>query len=144
MDRINNAVSAFSEGFSCSQAVFSAFAEELGVDRTTALKISSAFGGGMAVMGLTCGAVTGALMVIGAKHGRTHADDNAAKEKTYETSREFVRRFTERHKSILCRELLGTDISTPKGKKRMKEQGLFSTLCPYLVSDAVEILEEII
>ncbi len=144
MDRTDNAVSTFIGGFSCSQAVLSAFSEELALDRTTALKISTAFGAGMSGLALTCGAVTGALMVIGLKNGKTRAGDNAAKEKTYENGREFVRRFTERHKSIVCRELLGTDISTPKGKKRVSEQGLFSTLCPYLVADAVEILEEII
>jgi C_GCAxxG_C_C family probable redox protein len=144
MNRTDTAVAVFSEGFSCSQAVFSAFSEELGLDRAAALKISTAFGGGMASMGLTCGAVTGALMVIGLKNGRTEAIDAAAKEKTYELAKEFVRRFSERHGFIVCRELLGVDISTPEGKERASEQGLFSTLCPRFVADAAEILEEII
>lgn len=144
MDRTDTAVATFSEGFSCSQAVLLAFSEELGLDRATALKISTAFGGGMSSLALTCGAVTGALMVIGLKNGRAEAADAAAKEKTYEISREFVRRFTERHGSIVCRGLLGVDISTPEGKKRVSEQGLFSTLCPLFVADAVDSLEEII
>ncbi len=143
MNRIDTAVAAFSEGFSCSQAVFSAFSKELGLDRDTALKIASAFGGGMASMGMTCGAVTGALMVIGAKHGRVRAEDIAAKEKTYELAREFMRRFGERHGSINCRELLDADISTPEGRQRASESGLFTALCPRLVADAVAILEEI-
>jgi C_GCAxxG_C_C family probable redox protein len=143
MDRIGTAVAAFSEGFSCSQAVFSAFSKELGIDGADALKIASAFGGGMASMGMTCGAVTGALMVIGTKYGRVRAEDTAAKEKTYELAREFMRRFGERHGSIVCRDLLDADISTPKGKQRASESGLFSTLCPRLVADAVTILEEI-
>ncbi|MBN2225228.1 MAG: C_GCAxxG_C_C family protein [Deltaproteobacteria bacterium] len=71
MHRTNTAVAAFSEGFSCSQAVLSAFSEEPGLDRATALKISTAFGGGMASLGLTCEAVMGALMVIGLKNGGT-------------------------------------------------------------------------
>ena len=144
MNKTDLAVAAFSEGFSCSQAVFSAFADELGLDRTDALKISTAFGGGMASMGLTCGAMTGALMVIGAKHGRARAGDTAAKQKTYELSREFMRRFAERHGSIACRELLGVDISTPEGKEQASERGLFSTLCPRFVSDAAGILEQIL
>jgi C_GCAxxG_C_C family probable redox protein len=142
--RIDSAVAAFTEGFSCSQAVFSAFAEELSLDRATALKVSTAFGGGMAGMGLTCGAVTGALMVIGAKHGRIEASDDAAKQKTYDMSREFILRFTERHGSIVCRDLLGIDISTPHGKEQANAKDLFKMLCPRLVADAVEILEEIV
>jgi C_GCAxxG_C_C family probable redox protein len=144
MNRTDTAVAAFTGGFSCSQAVFSAFAEEMGVDRATALKISTAFGGGMAGMGLTCGAVTGALMVIGAKYGRTEAADDAAKQKTYERSRQFVRAFSERHSSIACRGLLGVDISTAEGKQQAKDMGLTETLCPRFVADAVEILEEIL
>ena len=144
INRIDTAVAAFTEGFSCSQAVFSTFAEELGLDRTAALKVSTAFGGGMAGMGMACGAVTGALMVIGAKHGRVEASDDAAKQKTYEISREFIRVFTERHGSIACRDLLGVDISTPQGREQAKANDLFKTLCPRLVADAVEILERII
>lgn len=59
--------------FNCAQTVFSLFAEDLEIDEKTALKIASGFGGGMACAE-TCGAVTGAYMVIGMKHG--HATSN--------------------------------------------------------------------
>ena len=65
MDRAKRAVKVFKEGFSCSQAVLEAFSETMGLDRDTALKISQSFGGGMAHMGETCGAVTGALAGTG-------------------------------------------------------------------------------
>ena len=141
MNKIDTAVSLFNEGFSCSQAVFCAFADELGIERSAALKIASAFGGGMAGMGLTCGAVTGAMMVIGAKHGRFRVDDAAAKQKTYEMTKEFFRAFTEQHGSITCRDLLGSDISTPEGKQQAEASGLTKTLCPRLVGDAERIIE---
>ena len=80
MDRIKQAVTAFKEGFSCSQAVFSALSESSGLERNTALKISQPFGGGIAHMGDTCGAVTGAFMAIGLQYGRTKAEDAEAKE----------------------------------------------------------------
>ena len=63
--RIDVAGSRFSEGFSCSQSVLAAFAPELGLDADAALRVSAAFGGGMGRTGGTCGAVTGALMVLG-------------------------------------------------------------------------------
>jgi len=142
--RIDEAVACFNCGFSCSQAVFSAYAEQLGLDKQTALKISGPFGGGMAGMGDTCGAVTGAFMVIGLKCGKTIADDDDAKQKSYSLCRNFVEKFKARHGSIVCRELAGCDISTPEGKREFEENRLRSTLCPTLVQDAAKILEGIL
>jgi C_GCAxxG_C_C family probable redox protein len=144
MDNVQNAIDCFKEGFSCSQAVLSAFCVPLGLDRTTALRISQSFGGGMAQMGETCGAVSGAFMVIGLKHGRTRADDDPAKEKTYELVRDFVRRFRAEHGSIVCKELLGYDIGNEDEAKEAQEKHLFDELCTKLVQTAAEILEELI
>jgi len=138
------AVSCFEEGFNCSQAVLSVYAEEFGLSRQTALKIACGFGGGMGRMALTCGAVTGAFMVLGLRYGNVNASDKQIKEKTYGLVREFARKFEERNGSIICKELLGCDISEPKGLKSAKENGLFASVCPGLVRDAVEILEEML
>jgi C_GCAxxG_C_C family probable redox protein len=144
MSRVEEAVTCFKEGFICSQAVLSAYAPQLGLDRGTALKIADGFGGGMARMGETCGAVTGAFMVSGLKHGRTSVEDTQAHETTYDLVNEFVRRFKSRNKSIVCRELLGCDISTPGGLKNARQQNLSTTICPGYVRDAAEIIEEIL
>ncbi|HEY42202.1 MAG TPA: C_GCAxxG_C_C family protein [Dehalococcoidia bacterium] len=144
MSRVEEAVACFNEGFVCSQAVLVAYGAQLGLDRDTALKIADGFGGGMARMGATCGAVTGALMVIGLKHGRTAVEDTQAHETTYDLVYEFIRRFKSRNHSILCRELLGCDISTPEGLQNARQQNLFTTVCPGYVRDAAEIIEEIL
>lgn len=138
------ALCRFSEGFTCSQAVFSAYAEEMGLDRGTALKIAGAFGGGMGRMAETCGAVSGALMALGLKYGHTNPTDTATKEKTYELVKEFVAQFQARNGSIVCKELLGWDISTPAGHEAAKYRGLFTSLCPKYVADASEIVEDIL
>ncbi|PWB72183.1 hypothetical protein C3F09_06995 [candidate division GN15 bacterium] len=142
--KIEDAVDCFAGGFNCSQAVFSTYAAHMGLDRETALKISGAFGGGMARMGDTCGAVTGALMVIGFKYGKSKAEDDAAKEKSYEVAREFVSQFKERHGSIVCRELAGCDLNTSEGRQEFEEKQVGKTVCPHLVGEAVEILERIL
>ena len=116
----------------------------MGLDHELALRIAGAFGGGMARMGETCGAVTGALMAIGLKYGMTQAKDEAAREKTYKLAQEFMTKFKARHDSLVCRELLGYDLSSPEGRKAAHDKGLFSTLCPQLVRDAVEILEQML
>ncbi len=138
------AVRKFRKGFNCSQAVLSVYAEEFGLCRETALKIACGFGGGMGRMALTCGAVTGAFMVIGLKYGNVDANEKEIKEKTYGLVREFARRFEKRNGPSICRELLGCDISGPEGLKSAKDNGLFDSVCPGLVRDAVEILEEML
>jgi C_GCAxxG_C_C family probable redox protein len=116
----------------------------LGLDEQTAFRVACGFGGGCARLGLTCGAVTGAYMVIGLKYGKAKADDNDAKEKTYAFVQEFSKQFIERNKSLNCTELLGCDLGTPEGRTKAKEQNLIVTICEKLVRDAAEILEEIL
>jgi C_GCAxxG_C_C family probable redox protein len=140
--RSDKAVSIFKEGFNCSQAVVSSFAEDFGVDKNAALKIAAGFGGGMGRMAQTCGAVTGAYMVIGLKHGAITGQDKAAKEHTYQVVRDFNDKFKALNQSLTCKELLKCDISTPEGLDEAKQKGLLTTTCPKMVRDAVEILEE--
>jgi C_GCAxxG_C_C family probable redox protein len=144
MSQVKCAVSCFQEGFSCAQAVFSAYGPQYGLDRELALKVAGAFGGGMGHMGHVCGAVTGAFMVIGLKYGKTRPEDNETRDKAYSLVQEFAERFQGHNGSIVCRELLGCDISTPAALEMAREKGVFETLCPRLVQDAAEIIEEIL
>lgn len=146
-EKMNNAeiaVTLFKEGFSCSQAIFSSFSEELNLDKNTALKISDSFSGGMGRMAFTCGTVTGAFMVIGLKYGRTSASDEKAKQKTTELVRKFAEKFKERNKFLDCKALLNCDISTAKGSEYVKKHNLTRKICPKFVADSADILEEIL
>ena len=143
MSRIETAVSRFAQGFNCSQAVLSAYAGDFGLDHDTALKIATGFGGGMGRMADTCGAVTGAFMVLGLKYGQA-SSDREAKEAIYARIRDFSERFKERNGSLVCRDLLGCDISQPEGLQRVKDENLLTTLCPKFVRDACEVLEEML
>lgn len=98
----------------------------------------------MARLGETCGAVTGAMMILGLKYGATTATDKEQKELNYAKVRELVTQFITRNKSIKCKDLLGCDISTPEGMKLAHETGVLKTLCPKLVKDAAEILENLL
>ncbi len=95
-------------------------------------------------MGGTCGAVTGAFMVIGLRHAKTRDGDDEAREKAYALVHAFTERFRKRNRSVLCRELLGYDLSTPDGMQAVVDKNLLITLCPVLVQSASEILEEIL
>jgi C_GCAxxG_C_C family probable redox protein len=144
MDVVERAVSLFQEGFSCSQSVCTAFSDGLGYSREQALRVSSAFGGGMGHNDEMCGAVSGALMVVGMKYGRVKADDAESKLKCYNLAGEFMRQFKEIYGSVQCTDLLGCDLSTEQGMQRAREEGLFNTLCVDFVRDAARMLEKLL
>lgn len=144
MGKKKEALKMFGERLNCAQSVFASFAGDLGLDKETALRIASGFGSGMGRMALTCGAVTGALMVIGLKYGYTSGEDKQAKNKVYDLAAEFMREFSRQNGSITCRELLDCDISTPEGILVAREKDLFRTLCPKYVRSSVVILEEML
>ena len=139
--KVDDAVACFKSGFNCAQAVFSTYCERFGLDKNAGLKIASGLGGGMGRLQETCGAVTGAFLVIGMKHGSDVAGDVSSKEKTYAAVREFSRLFELRNKTTNCRELLGVDLIN--GDQPMASEQI-KTVCPKMVRDAAEILESMI
>jgi len=144
MTRADEAVEIFARGYNCSQAVLSAYSGQFGMEREQALRVAGAFGAGMGRMCETCGAVTGAIMVIGLKYGKVKAEDEPAKEKAYAMARELAQEFKARNGSIVCRELLGCDMGTSEGAKYAKDHKLHTTVCPKLVRDAAEIVGKLI
>ena len=144
MNCAERAADYFARGFNCSQSVLAAYAEQFGLTEEQALKVAGGFGGGMGRMAETCGAVTGAIMVIGLKFASTTPGDMQGKENAYAVVREFVHRFKGRNVTVLCRELLDCDISTPEGMKRAQQEKLIKKCCPKLIQDAAEILDQLI
>ena len=142
--RSEEAVSRFMRGYSCAQAVSSVFAADIGMSEEVILRAATGFGGGMGHTGGACGAVSGAVLVLGLLFGSTGPDGKAAKDETYALVREFTTRFSIRNGAASCTELLGCDLSTDEGLARAREQNLTRTICPRYVRDAVEILEEIV
>jgi C_GCAxxG_C_C family probable redox protein len=143
MGRVEEAVECFCRGAACSQAVLGTYGPLFGLPREQALKLASGFAGGMR-LGQTCGAVTGAFMVLGLRHAGANCDQRDSREKVYAAIREFAAQFQQRDHSVICKELLGCDISTPEGVQRATRAGLFRTICPRLVQHAAEILEEMV
>lgn len=103
----DRAVELFKSGFNCSQAVFAAFSDKIGMDEQTALRVSAGLGGGVGRMREVCGAVSGAAMLAGMVYGATDGEDREAKAKTYEVVQEIAAEFKKENPSIVCRELLG-------------------------------------
>lgn len=136
MKYIDDAVQLFADGYMCSQAVFAAFSEELGLPKEQALKIGACFGSGMRKAEV-CGACTGALMALGLKYGESKAKSDEACER-------FLDEFEKENGSFICRDLLNCDISTKEGREHALENNLFKEVCPLMVESAAKIAEEII
>ena len=142
--RPEQAVAIFAEGFNCSQAVFSTYGPLYGIDEQQALKIATGFGAGMARMEEVCGAVTGAIMAIGAKNGTADPTDRPSVGRTYQGVRRLAARFRELHGTLICRELLGgVDLNTEEGQKEFHGKDLKQKVCTVCVRDAAKILEEL-
>jgi len=136
------AMEIFASGFNCAQAVLGSHSSDLGLDLALAKKIAGAFGGGMAYRGEVCGAVSGAIMLIGLKYGKHIEGDNEAKEKTYRIAGEYLAKFKKEYGSTKCSDLIKYDLSNDEELKKAREAGVFKTICPLLVKRSVELVEE--
>lgn len=102
----DKAVELFMSGKNCSQAVFVAFATDLGMSEGTASAVSIGLGGGVGRMREVCGAICGSAMVVGLKY------PELSRGEVYEKVRLIADEFNKTHPSIVCKELLG--ISKPE------------------------------
>ena len=116
------------------------YGRRFGLERETAVRLAAGFAGGMR-KAETCGAVTGAIMVLGLYRATAEATTAQRREPVYRAMEEFTAEFDRRNRTLICRQLLGCDISTPEGMQAAKERGLYKTICPKMVRDAAEILE---
>ncbi len=131
----------FKRGVDCSQMVVEKFSDELGIPREEAFKAAAAFGGGLGI-GETCGAVVGAMIVLGLKYGNTGADQLEQKNILNAKRSEFIEKFKAKHKSCSCRELLGYDFSKEDEVAKIFEENLLFDFCPNVVQAAIDVLDE--
>lgn len=134
--RPERAVAHFMKSMNCSQAIFETYAPLFGLNEATARKIGTPFAGGMG-KGAECGAVTGALLVIGLKNGDSH-------KRTFGAVEKLMKQFQAAHGTTGCSQLLGVDMSTPSGIKKAEKAGYFTSRCPHFVRTAAESLEKIL
>jgi C_GCAxxG_C_C family probable redox protein len=134
----------FRSGFNCAQAVLTAYSDKLKFDNKLALSISCGFGGGMGRLQETCGAVTGAYMVLGVYNCKKFIDNKERKEETYSMVQKFNEEFKKLNGTTDCRSLLKCDLKTEEGHRYMKENNLSATVCEKCISDAVRIVDDLL
>lgn len=127
----------FLEGYNCSQAVACAFADEMNMDEETVKRLTIGFGGGMGRMREVCGTVAGATFVLSALYGERNKND------VYKMVQDVAEKFKEENGSVVCRELLGLNKSTPLtpvAEPRTQEY-YKKRPCPELAELMADILE---
>jgi len=125
-----NAKNYFKQGYSCSESIVLAAADE-GLCDKTLLAVATSFSGGMG-SGCLCGAVAGAQMVIGANFGKGNIKGN--EETARAKAKEFIEEFKKNQKATCCKVLAaGFDFHSPERKQH----------CAGLVEECAEILENL-
>ena len=114
------------QGYNCAHAVACALAPEVGIDADTMYRLSEGFGSGMGGTTETCGAISGAIMVLSQLGSAGTEAPGTTKAATYRLVRELVEGFRKANTSTVCRELKG--IGTGQGMLRT---------CPGCIEDAV-------
>lgn len=141
----DRAYELFKEGYNCSQSVFGAFSEELGVDFNTAVKLASGFGGGIGRMREVCGAFSGLTMATSMIYGYNDPKANETKTELYEKIRALADRFREDNGSIICRELLGLQQAEKSAVPEVRTSEYYKKRpCAELCRYAADLLDEFI
>jgi C_GCAxxG_C_C family probable redox protein len=143
-ERIEKAVALFKEGYNCSQAVVTAFADIYGFTNEQALKMSASFGGGIGRMRQTCGAACGLFMLAGLETGCTDGKDREGKENNYKVVQELAEEFRKRNGSLICAELLGLakTAPTPTTPEARTAEYYKKRPCVKMVEEAARIWSE--
>jgi C_GCAxxG_C_C family probable redox protein len=143
MKKPEKAKELFLSGFNCAQSVLLSYADDLKLSREQAQKLAAGFGGGMGKRQETCGAVTGAIMVIGLLKGEQADSNDELKSKAYGAVKELTRKFEAEYKTTRCKELIGCDLNTPEGSARFRDEKIMENVCAGCVEKAVRIVESI-
>ncbi len=143
MNRSQHAGELFLSGYNCAQSVLLSFADDLKFSKELAQKLAAGFGGGMGKQQETCGAVTGAIMVLGLLRGEEVNNNEELKAAAYGSVKELSRDFISAYKTTQCRELIGCDLNTPEGSEKFKEEKIMENVCAGCVRKAVEIVEDL-
>jgi C_GCAxxG_C_C family probable redox protein len=138
------AIESFRAGLNCAQATVTAYSDDLNFDNELAARISCGFGGGMGRLQETCGAVTGAFMVLGIYYCSKFTDNKDRKEATYSAIQKFADRFNSIHSTLNCKSLMNCSLRTEEGQKYIKENNLHEKVCEKCIADAVRIVNELI
>lgn len=143
LDKKRYALQGFYEGKNCAQSVIMAYANEFDMDTNQTLKLALGFGGGIGKMQKTCGAASGAYMLIGMRNSAHIREEEIQQSTTTEMIQSFNKEFIRINGSDQCYELLRVDLKTDEGQAAFKAEDMKKEICSKCVTSAIDILEDL-
>ena len=139
--RVSAAITLFEQGYNCSQAVFMAYADKYQIDRETAAKLATSFGGGMGRLREVCGAVSGMFFVLGLHYPFTQPTDKVAKDANYKAVQRTAAEFKSAMGSYICADLLKTKREPQQPESAERNEAYYNLRpCTRCVAVAAEIV----
>ena len=135
-------VKNFLSGYNCAQSVLLTIAKRYKVRSALIPKIATGFGSGIGRCGSVCGALTGGVMAIGMRCG-TNKPSRRERERCYELTEKLFARFKDRHGTILCRDLIGYNLSEAEERRRATDENVFEKKCPDFVRTVIVTLMDL-
>jgi C_GCAxxG_C_C family probable redox protein len=105
---------------------------------------ATCFGAGFGRRGEMCGALAGAVLAVGLRYGRRKGEGHEAKERSYERVAPLVDSFRGRFGTVLCRDLVGLDLSRPEGREAYRREDIRERFCVNYVAAAARTAYETI
>ena len=137
---MKRAVDYFDEGYACAVSMLLVYAEQFELQEKDVVKIASCFGAGMGRLRKTCGALTGATMVLGMAFGNTDPKDMKTKLDAYEKVRDLFQNFEEKYNTSDCIELLKVKCTDEQIKKRYHHK----LICREVIETTQQLLDDIL
>ena len=117
------------------------------LDNEDLLWASTAFSAGIGgQQQAPCGAVSSSAVCLGLRHRCPLAEKDRAEQARLDARRdasELVRSFTEKFGTIICRDLLGLDLSNPEVLRQFRESGIWKEKCDNYIQFVIEKLYEL-
>ena len=123
MSKADIAVKNF-ETRNCAQSTLAAYAADYGLEKNQALQVAVGFGGGMGRVQDVCGAISGAIIVLGLASGFKEEDGRDKINQVYAKVHRLIDEFSAKQGTIKCRDLLDCDLLSEEGQKLFKEKNL--------------------
>lgn len=136
---IEEAIRHFKNGYNCAQSVLLTAQKFWNVDHPLEPKVVSTFGGGIGGRGSVCGALTGGITAIGLQYG-TNKPISSERKRGYSLARKFYNQFEKTCGGVMCRELIGYDLTNAKELQRARDLNVFMEKCVHFIEKAVDIL----
>ena len=129
--RKNIAIEMHNKGYNCAQSVALTYADLVDMKPEQLFRITEGFGLGGGNMQGTCGAISGALALIGLLNSSGDLENPTTKAKTYGLNKEILENFKNRNGSVICHELKGIG------------NGKVLRSCPDCIMDACKFFENL-